>query len=60
MIDPDYTGCVHMILVNISSNDYQLEKHERIGALVFEHYAIPQAKEVMAIEQTEHDQRRIW
>lgn len=38
VIDPDYTGCIHMCLTNLSDRDYTVQKHERIGSLIFEYY----------------------
>lgn len=39
VIDPDYTGSIHMCLSNLSSTDYAIKKHERIGSIVFERFA---------------------
>jgi dUTP pyrophosphatase len=38
VINPNYTGCIHMCLTNLSDRDYTIQKHEKIGSLVFEHY----------------------
>jgi len=40
VIDPDYTGSIHMILTNLSCVEYAVKKHERIGSLVFERTAL--------------------
>jgi deoxyuridine 5'-triphosphate nucleotidohydrolase len=38
IINPDYTGCIHMCLTNLSDRNYTIQKHKKIGSLVFEHY----------------------
>jgi dUTP pyrophosphatase len=52
VVDPDYTGCIHMCLTNMSSSDYTVQKHERIGSIVFERYLSPHAEEVQVLQQT--------
>jgi deoxyuridine 5'-triphosphate nucleotidohydrolase len=37
VIDPNYTGCIHMCLTNLSDRDYTVQKHQKIGSPVFEH-----------------------
>jgi len=39
VIDPDYTGCIHMCLTNLSASDFKVNKHDRVGSIVFEKYA---------------------
>jgi dUTP pyrophosphatase len=53
VVDPDYTGCIHMCLTNVSLSDYTVQKHERIGSIVFERYLSPVAVQVKALKQTE-------
>jgi len=39
VIDPDYTGSIHMCLTNLSASDFNVKKHDRVGSIVFEKYA---------------------
>jgi len=41
VIDPDYTGSIHMCLTNMSNAAYIVKHHERIGAIVFEKHSLP-------------------
>jgi dUTP pyrophosphatase len=45
VVDPDYTGCIHMCLTNLSGEQYTVKKHERVGSIVFERYAVPKGVE---------------
>ena len=52
VIDPDYTGPIHMILSNLSFKQYKISRHERIGGIVFERYAVPVPNRVDGFEVT--------
>lgn len=55
VVDPDYTGCLHMVLTNVSQNGYKICRHERIGAIVFEKFEIPRPRFVL--KETKHTER---
>jgi dUTP pyrophosphatase len=52
VVDPDYTGCIHMCLTNLSEHQYTVQKHERIGSIVFECYATPAGIETFELDST--------
>lgn len=52
VVDPDYTGGLHVCLFNASKYKYNVKQHERIGSIVFERYGIPSAKEVDTMQPT--------
>ena len=39
VIDPDYTGSVHVLLMNFSSQDHVIEKNHRIAQMILEKVA---------------------
>lgn len=51
-IDPDYTGGVHIVVMNLGREDYTVRKHERIGSIIFEKYVVPIGRRVSAMEDT--------
>jgi dUTP pyrophosphatase len=54
VIDPDYTGCIHMCLTNLSDRDYTIQKHQMIGSPVFEHYCDrPRGKMTKSLKGTQ-------
>lgn len=53
VIDPDYTGEIHMCLINLSNHTYMIAKHQRIGAIVFEQYSTPYPQEAQSLAQTQ-------
>jgi len=58
VIDPDYTGTIHMCLTNQSSKDYAVSKHERIGSIVFERIALNvEWKTVKSLRKTDRDSK---
>ena len=40
VIDPDYTGSVHVLLMNLSSQDHVIEKNHRIAQMILEKVAL--------------------
>ena len=54
VVDPDYTGSVHMLLLNLSSQDYAIEANYRIAQLILEKVAYPILCEVPQMLPTEH------
>ena len=53
VIDPDYTGSVHMLRMNFSSQDHVIEKNHRIAQMILEKVACPVICEVSQILPTE-------
>lgn len=51
-IDPDYRGGIHICLTNLSTTEYKVSKHERIGSIIFEQYVVPRGKEVKSMDST--------
>jgi len=41
VIDPDYTGEIIVILINLSNESYCIEKHNKIAQLICEKYLAP-------------------
>ena len=39
VVDPDYTGSVHVLLMNLSSQDHVIEKNHRIAQMILENVA---------------------
>ena len=39
VVDPDYTGSVHVLLMNLSSQDHVIEKNHRIAQMILEKVA---------------------
>ena len=54
MVDPDYTGSVHVLLLNLSSQDHAIEVNHRIAQLILEKVAYPIFCEVSQMLPTEH------
>ena len=46
VVDPDYTGSVHVLLMNFSSQDHVIEKNHRIAQMILEKVAYPVICEV--------------
>ena len=53
VVDPDYRGPIHMILSNMSSTQYKIAKHERIGGIVFETFTTPTGMAVQELDVTD-------
>ena len=53
VVDPDYTGSVHMLLMNFSSQDHVIEKNHSIAQMILEKVACPVICEVSQILPTE-------
>ena len=41
VVDPDYTGSVHVLLMNLSSQDHVIEKNHRIAQMILGKVAYP-------------------
>ena len=54
VVDPDYTGSVHVLLMNFSSQDHVIEKNHHIAQMILEKVAYPVICEVSQILPTEH------
>ena len=54
VVDPDYTGSVHMLLMNLGSQDHVIEKNYRIAQMIPEKVAYPIICEVPQMLSTEH------
>jgi dUTP pyrophosphatase len=57
-IDPDYTGPIHMLIRNHTSEEYHVHKHDRIGQVIFQRICIPVPKEVSSFEPTSRGSNR--
>ena len=40
-MDPDYTGSIHVLLMNFSSQDHVIEKNHHIAQMILEKVAYP-------------------
>ena len=54
VVDPDYTGSVHMLLMNFSSQDHVIEKNHHIAQMILEKVACLVIFEVSQMLPTEH------
>ena len=54
VVDPDYTGSVHVLLLNLSSQDHAIEVNHHIAQLILEKVAYPILCEVPQMLPTEH------
>ena len=54
VVDPDYTGSVHVLLMNFSSHDHVIEKNHQIAQMILEKVAYPVICEVSQMFPTEH------
>ena len=54
VVDPDYTGSVHVLLMNFSSQDHVIEKNHRIAQIILEKVAHPVICEVSQMLLTKH------
>ena len=54
VVDPDYTGSVHVLLLNLSSQDHVIEKNHHIAQMILEKIAYPVLCEVPQMLPTEH------
>ena len=53
VVDPDYTGSVHVLLMNFSSQDHVIEKNHHIAQMILEKVAYPVICEVSQMLPTE-------
>ena len=53
VVDPDYTGSVHVLLMNFSSQDHVIEKNHQIVQMILEKVAYPVICEVSQMLPTE-------
>ena len=54
VVDPDYTGSVHVLLMNLSSQDHVIEKNHHIAQMILEKVAYLVICEVPQMLPTEH------
>ena len=54
VVDPDYTGSVHILLLNLSSQDHAIEKNHCIAQMILEKVAYPVLSEVPQMLPKEH------
>ena len=54
VVDPDYTGSVHVLLMHFSSQDHVIEKNHRIAQMILEKVAYPVICEVSQMLSTKH------
>ena len=54
VVDPDYTGSIHVLLMNLSSQDHVIEKNHNIAQMILEKVAYPVICEVSQMLPTEH------
>ena len=53
VVDPDYIGSIHVLLMNFSSQDHVIEKNHRIAQMILEKVAYPIICEVSQMLPTE-------
>ena len=53
VVDPDYTGSIHVLLMNFSSQDHVIEKNHQIAQMILEKVAYPIICEVSQMLPTE-------
>ena len=53
VVNPDYTGSVHVLLMNLSSQDHVIEKNHHIAQMILEKVAYPVLCEVPQMLPTE-------
>ena len=53
VVDPDYTGFVHVLLMNLSSQNHVIEKNHQIAQMILEKVAYPVICEVSQMLPTE-------
>ena len=54
VVDPDYTGSIHVLLMNFSSQDLVIEKNHQIAQMILEKVAYLVICEVSQMLPTEH------
>ena len=54
VVDPDYIGSIHVLLMNFSFQDHVIEKNHRIAQMILEKVAYPVICEVPQMLSTEH------
>ena len=60
VVDPDYTGSVHVLLMNLSSQDHVIEKNHHIAQMILEKVAYPIICEVPQMLSMEHGANAFW
>ena len=50
VIDPDYRGVVHVLLFNLSDQDFQVNVGDRVAQLILERVATPNVSEVIDLD----------
>ena len=54
VVDPDYTGSVHVLLMNFSSQDHVIEKNHCIAQMILEKVGYPVICEMSQMLPAEH------
>ena len=54
VVDPDYTGSIHVLLMNFSFQDHVIERSHRIAQMILGKVAYPVICEVSQMLPTEH------
>lgn len=55
VIDPDYTGEIHLIITNCTKNEILIEKNQRVCSLIVYNVLNPYIKIVEEFEKTDRD-----
>ena len=53
VIDPDYTGEIKIIMINLNSENYYIQQNDKICQIICEKIQIPTLEEVDYINETE-------
>ena len=53
VVDPEYNGSIHVLLMNFSSQDHVIERNHRIAQMILEKVAYPVICEVSQMLSTE-------
>ena len=56
-IDENYRGEVGVILMNVSQNDYKVEKNQKIAQMVITRVPITELEEVEVLDETERGEK---
>ena len=54
VVDPDYTGSIHVLLINFSSQNHVIEKNHWIAQMILEKVVYPVICEASQMLPTEH------
>lgn len=56
VIDPDYVGCIEIILVNLTDYPIIISQHEKIAQIICIKIAQPDLEQVNSLDSTERDE----